>query len=197
MFGWFDEDGGSKVFWFKETKGGNQKLIRPDGTYRLIKEKHDYFEELGKQASAGCQRAKLLMKEYDIWDATGFGCTMNTLLGIRTNKYEDGNPVVYIFASCQCAERWVYPFLSEEMISICRSNVDAFYNNPNLQAAWHGFILHPVCLKVTNGSKEIVPMAIESIGCGQGALGKYRFSPIGSLEDRFAIEELFLNDYFD
>lgn len=25
MFGWFDESGGSKVFWFQETKAGNQK----------------------------------------------------------------------------------------------------------------------------------------------------------------------------
>lgn len=27
-----------------------------------------------------------------------FGCSMNTLIGIKTNKCEDGNSVVYIFA---------------------------------------------------------------------------------------------------
>ena len=32
MFGWHDDKGGSKVFWFQETKAGNQKLMRPDGT---------------------------------------------------------------------------------------------------------------------------------------------------------------------
>lgn len=116
MFGWHDEKGGNKVFWFQETKGGNQKLIRPDGTYRLIKKKHDYFEEMGRQASAGWQRVKLLMAEYGIWDATAFGCSMNTLIGIRTSKYEERNPIVYIFVSCQYAERAVYPFLSEDTI---------------------------------------------------------------------------------
>ena len=43
MFGWCDEDGGSKIFWFEETKAGYQKLVRPDGTSRIIKEKNDYF----------------------------------------------------------------------------------------------------------------------------------------------------------
>lgn len=61
MFGWHDESGGSKVFWFQETKAGNQKLIRPDGTSRIMKKKHEHFAELGKQALAGWQRAKLLM----------------------------------------------------------------------------------------------------------------------------------------
>ena len=40
MLGWHDEKGGSKVFWFQETKAGNQKLIRPDGTSRIMKKKH-------------------------------------------------------------------------------------------------------------------------------------------------------------
>ena len=88
MLGWHDEKGGSKVFWFQETKAGNQKLIRPDGTSRIMKMKHEHFAELGKQALAGWQRAKLLMDEYGIWAATAFGCTMNTLIGVRKSKFD-------------------------------------------------------------------------------------------------------------
>ena len=44
MFGWCDENGGSKIFWFEETKGGNQKLVRPDGTTRIMKKKHRTYK---------------------------------------------------------------------------------------------------------------------------------------------------------
>ena len=191
MFGWSDDKGGSKIFWFQETRSGNQKLVRPDGTSRIIKKKNEYFAELGKHALAGWQRAMLLMDEYGFWDATAFGCSINTLIAVKPGKYEDGNSSVYIFASCQYAERAVYPFLSEEKIEICRKNVDDFYKNPNLQAAWHDFILHPVCLKVTKGSEEFVPVAIESIGCGQGVMGQYSFQPVGAINDKASIEFLF------
>lgn len=194
MFGWHDEKGRSKVFWFQETKAGNQKLIRPDGTSKVIKKKHEHFAELGSQALAGWQRAMLLMDEYGIWDATAFGCSMNTLIGVRKSKFD---PYAYVFSSCQNAERAVYPLLSKESVEICRKNVDDFYSKPNLQAAWHDFILHPVCLKVTRDLKEVVLVSIESIGCGQGALGQYHFRTIGSLEDEEQIKELFVeNDYF-
>lgn len=188
MFGWHDDKGGSKVFWFQETKARNQKLIRPDGTSRIIKKKHEHFEELGKQALAGWQRAMLLMEEYDIWDATAFGCTMSTLIGVRKNKFD---PYAYFFSSCQNAERAVYPFLPEEQVEICRKNVDDFYKNPNLQAAWHDFVLHPVCLKVTKDLKEVVPVSIESIGCGQGVLGQYKFEPVSVINDKESIGFLF------
>lgn len=132
--------------------------------------------------------------EYGIWDATAFGCSMNTLVGIKTSKYKDGNPIIYIFASCQYAERAVYPFLDEEKIGICRKNVDAFYKNPNIQAAWHDFILHPVCLKVTKEMSDVIPVVIESIGCGQGAMGRYKFAPIVSIDDKENIEYLRMKD---
>lgn len=188
MFGWHDENGGSKIFWFEKTKAGNQKLVRPDGTSMFIKEKNEYFAEMGPQSLAGWQRAKLLIREYGIWDITAFACTMDTLIGVRKNKFD---PYAYIFSSCQNAERAVYPFLSGEQVEICRKNVDAFYGNPNLQAAWHDFILHPVCLKVTKDLKEVVPVSIESIGCGQGALGQYKFEPVGAINDKESIDFLF------
>ena len=74
MFGWCDEDGGSKIFWFEETKAGYQKLVRPDGSSRICKENNKYFEEWGSQSLAGWRRARLLMKEYEYWDVTAFGC---------------------------------------------------------------------------------------------------------------------------
>lgn len=191
MSGYYNGEEGNKVFWFVETRGGNQKLVRPDGTYEIIRKKHRHFAELGGQALAGWQRAMLLKQEYDIWDATAFGCTMSTMMGIRTNREENGKPIAYIFASCQTAEQAVYPFLKPEQIEECRRNVDAFYANVNLQAAWQDFILHPVCLKVVKGSKKFTPVAIESIGCGQDVLGRYEFAPIGELSCRWQINELF------
>ena len=197
MFGWFDEDGGSKIFWFETTKGGYQKLVRPDGTSKIIKKKHEIFAEMGPQSLAGWQRAMLLMEEYGYWDATAFGCSVHTLIGVRTSRYEEESPVVYIFSSCQAAERAVYPFLEKEKVEMCRKNVEDFHANPNIQAAWHDFILHPICLRVRKGTYEIVPVPIEEIGCGQGVFGKYKFSPIGRLDDKESLEYLFEEDTYE
>ena len=117
---------------------------------------------------------------------------MDTLAGIKTSGTdEDGDPIVYIFASCEKAERDVYPYLTDEQIQMCRMNVENFYKNPNLQAAWHDFILHPVCLRVEWNSKKMVPVSIEMIGCGQGVMGPYHFEPIGSLNDWEWIDNLY------
>lgn len=56
---------------------------------------------------------------------------------------------------------------------------------------WHDFVLHPVCLKVTRDLKEVIPVTIESIGYGQGALRQYRFEPVGAINDKESIEFLF------
>lgn len=48
-----------------------------------------------------------------------------------------------------------------------------------------------MCLKVTRNLKEVVPVFIESIGCGQGTLGQYRFEPVGAINDKESIEFLF------
>ena len=191
MFSLHDKNSGNKVFWFVETKGGNQKLVRPDGSYVLMRERNRFFKELGRQGLAGWQRAKLLMDEYGIWDATSFASTMSSILGIRTFQYEDGEPVVYLFSSCQNAEENVYPYLSEEISEQCRKNVDDFYANPNLQAAWNDFILHPVCLKVSKDKKTFTPTAISSIGCGQKALGEYKMLALCSIEDEMSLDLLY------
>ena len=187
----YNNNRGCKVFWFVETKGGNQKLVRPDGTSEIFNRKNEYFEELGRQALAGWQRSMLLMQEYNIWDATAFSCTMSVLIGVRTSRYENGKRIAYIFSNCERAEELVYPFLSEEQVQICRENVDKFYANPNVQAAWHDFILHPVSLKVIEDSEELVPISIDSIGDGQGAMCEYQLFSIGSFKDREGRERLF------
>lgn len=138
------------------------------------------------------------MKEYEVWDTMAFTCSINTLLGIKRSRYEDGTPVVYIFSSCEKAEKDVYPFLSKEKVNMCRENVEAFYRNPNIQASWHDFILHPVCLKVKKGTENFEPVSIESIGCGQGVLRPFRFRAFGSLAQKELIEEMFQKDmWFD
>ena len=80
----------------------------------------------------GWQREILLMNEYGIWNATAFACAMNTLIGIKTRKYEAGKPIAYIFASCQYAEHAVYPFLMVENLEKCGEYVDEFYNDASI-----------------------------------------------------------------
>ena len=178
---------GNKVFWFKETESGNQKLIRPDGTYRLFKKKNPNFNQ-SRQCQAGWQRSMLFMDEYGIWDATAFGCSMNTSLAVK--DYEDGKEILYIFSTCQHAEHGVYPFLSEEQVQQCRTNVDKFYANPNVQAAWNNWILYPICLKVAKECKTFVPIALEDIGDGEQILGNTHFTPV-YLGEWESVERLF------
>jgi len=182
---------GNKVFWFKETESGNQRLIRPDGSSVLFKKRNAAFE-LSKQCHAGWQRAKLFMNEYGIWDATAFGCSMQALMS--ATDYEDGKRIIYLFSTCQHAERAVYPFLSEEQVYQCRDNVDKFYANPNIQAAWNNLILYPVCIKITEENQEFIPIAINDIGDGEQVLGNVMFGSVFSLENKAQIAELFANE---
>ena len=43
---------------------------------------------------------------------------------------------------------------------------------------------------MTRDFKEVVPVSIESIGCGQGILRQYRFEPVGAINDKESIEFL-------
>ena len=79
MFAWSNH--GNKVFWFQQSKAGNQTLIRPDGTRKTIRRKPRNACELTSQAIAGFQRAWLLQDEYNIWDGMGFSCTMQAIIG--------------------------------------------------------------------------------------------------------------------
>lgn len=186
MFCWGDK--GSKVFWFAETGDGGQKLVRPDGTFAVCEEKNPSFD-LSRQSQAGWQRARLLMAEYEIWDATAFGCTMGTLLGVFPQQGD--RETAYLFSTCQNAEKAVYPYLTKKAAEECRQNVDRFYENPGLQAAWSSFVLHPVCLRITKGSRNFVPIFIGDLGDGESVLGAYRFEPVASLENPHSIAELF------
>ena len=188
---WCDNNGGNKVFWFEETKGGNQKLVRPDGTTKLMKRKNEFFLKKGVQCHSGWQRSILLMEEYDFWDCTAFGCTINTMFAVKPNRMDDSSYIGYIFTSCEHAENVIYPYLSPELVDKCRENVNAFYSSPNLQAAWHNFILHPVCLLVDKNLKEFIPVSIESIGCGEKILGEYTFNTVYSLEDKEGLKFAF------
>ena len=155
---------GNRIFWFSETLDGNQKLIRPEGTFTVYTEKNASFQE-SRQSHAGWQRAMLFMDEYGIWDATAFGCSMDAILRIRADE-----STAYLFATCQAAEKEIYPQLKPKQRQLCRENVDRFYACPQLQAGWSSLILYPVCFKLDRKKKKIEPIFIGEIGTSEGVL---------------------------
>ena len=194
MFTWSDR--GNKVFWFQQSKAGNQTLIRPDGTRKTIRRKPYNASELTSQAIAGFQRAWLLQDEYNIWDGMGFSCTMQAIIGVHCPASADEKNVLLLFASCQDAERTVYPYLPPSAVEECRRNVDRFYADANLQAAWNTYILHPVCLKKTQDVPGYTPLFIGDIGDGESVFSYCSVTPISSLEDSQELNDLLGSDHF-
>ena len=194
MFAWSNH--GDKVFWFQQSKAGNQTLIRPDGTRKTIRRKPRNACELTSQAIAGFQRAWLLQDEYNIWDGMGFSCTMQAIIGVRCPASADEKNVLLLFASCQDAERTVYPYLAPAAVEECRRNVDRFYADANLQAAWNTYILHPVCLKKTQDVPGYTPLFIGDIGDGESVFRYCSVTPISSLEDSQELDDPLASEHF-
>lgn len=169
----FWEHNYNKVFWFKMDKFGNPLLVRPDGSTRSFPT-DKYIPDgmkLSKQGLAGYKRSVLFQEEYEIWDGTAFGASMSGILAFGPWKKDSkGRPKALLFSTCQNAENRVYPYLGRSKINQCRKNVEEFYDDPNLQAAWNDLILYPVCFYVTKGLKTITPISIPEIGKGQSVL---------------------------
>lgn len=189
--------GGEKSgIYFRRTRSGNQSIVRVDGSYTTMKKRNEYFAEMGGQALEGWQRANLYMKEFGIWDATAFGCTMNTAIAFTFLEYD--KEYALIFSSCECAERYLYKDLPEDVVSECRKNVDSFYANPDLQKKWEWIILHPICLKYVNGSGRFVPVSLADIHITERMFKTKTFRPVGMISNIDELEEnLFKYLYFD
>lgn len=182
--------------YFRRTRSGKQSVVRADGSYTTMKKREEYFAEIGGQALEGWQRSKLYMKEFGIWDATAFGCTMNTAIAFTFLEY--GKEYALIFSSCEFAERYLYKELPEDVVSECRKNVDSFYANPDLQKKWEWIILHPICLKYVNGSGRFIPVSLADIHITERMFKTKSFLPFGGFSNIDELEEdLFAYLYCD
>lgn len=162
-FNW--DDRGNHIFWFIE-EDGEPVLVHPDGTRLYLDlKKESILPFKTNQGRAGYKRALLLMKEYGIWDATAFACTMDSTFGFKIEE----NAV--FFATCQSAERFIYPTMKDKnQVRKSRRFVDKFYADPNLQAGWPSLILHPVCFTADKDTMELIPTELSTLGNNQDVI---------------------------
>ena len=157
-------------------------MVRPDGSKVIETEQMEFFMD-SKQCHEGWQRSRLLQKEYEIWDGTAFGASVNAILAFYPWEKEDGTKTVLLFSSCQGAEKYVYPRLGKKVVEKCRENVESFYNNPNLQASWASLILHPVCLEVNPKTKRFKSISIKDLGESGDFLNWLEMDTIENIKD--------------
>lgn len=169
----------NKGIYYIKAENGEPALVRSDGTLVINENGDSCFSELSKQAGEGWKRSCLLMKEYGIWDATAFGCTMMTGLGFRIKDKE--SEYALIFISCEAADKYFYRSLSADIVDQCRKNVEKFYKNPEMQKRWEGLILHPICLKFIKGETIFVPLNHEIIPVEMSDLDITEIRPVGGL----------------
>jgi len=185
--------GSSKAFWFEMTAAGYPVLVKPDGTrsHSFRRKAPEQFNS-SQQSIDGWRRSMLFIDDNDIWDITAFACTISSMFCC---EYGWSNSL--LFASCQTAEKAIYPYLSEEQVAQCRRNVDAFYKDKNLQASWSPVILFPVCLKFTKKMDDFEPMYIGDIGDSFLQLGTLEMHPcreLSALKDDEYLREVLYND---
>lgn len=120
--------------------------------------RREELEQAG-QLPTNWERAILFMQKWDIWDATAFACSIREICyGQWTDSA--GRRCLLVFASCPTAEQSIYPFLTEQQVAMCQENVATFYQDPQAQRDWQGVILHPVCLMVVEGERQMIPISI-------------------------------------
>lgn len=179
MIDYWDGTGrGSRVFWYVTSeRDGRPGIAKPDGTI-IWSSLKDFREdpEKSEQQKTAYIRERMFMKEYGIWDATAFACTMSCPMVLMKNGK------CYVFATASHAEYTVYPLLSDEQIEQCRENVDKFYNDPNLQAGWPSLILFPVTLKITD-DRKLEPVYIGEIGNSESVLTDEASAPLEMILD--------------
>ena len=129
------------VFWYEMDENNTPVLVKGNGEKITITERSDMFD-MTVQSQQGWQRSRLYMEYDNVWDATAFGATMSATLAFGPD--EEGR--CYTFTSCEEADRRMYENLTNDQVTACRKNVDAFYVDRNLQVMWKKVILHPVCL---------------------------------------------------
>ncbi len=148
------------VFWYEKGKDDTPVLVKGNGERLTISQKSDIFDQT-VQSQQGWQRAMLFMEYDSVWDATGFGCAMDTTLSYGP----DENGKQFTFTTCQAAEKNVYQYLASEQIKTCRRNVDDFYSDPRLQMQWKDVILYPVCV-ILNPDGSLEPVSLRTLDPG-------------------------------
>ena len=153
-----------RIIWFTQDKDGYQVLHRPDGTKVKGKEKCLPSDQM----LCYRERAYLFMEECELWDATAFACTVQTLYFLKPTSHK-----TYLFCGLDGAERFVYSILPDNIVKLSRKYVDNFYAAPEIQAGWPGYLMFPVWFEVCKGSNELKPVFIGDIGATQSAVSGY------------------------
>lgn len=146
-------------FWFEKAEDG-QALVTRSGKKIIWTEKNKAFDKT-KQMQAGWQRAKAYMEHFGIWDATAFGCSMDTMLSAGKYSDDSGRNYLLVFATPMYAERKLYQNLGSDQRRVLRHHVNIFYNDPELQKKWRPLILRPVCFRIYRDG-EIIPDWIDN-----------------------------------
>lgn len=148
---WFSVNDKQEVTCYDET----------GGCMTLSAESCQHMQEMAQNGDlpANWERAKLFMEKRNIWDATAFGANMRA---ICYGQWIDsiGRPSLLIFVSCPEAKRSIYPLLTSADVATCKQNVTLFYQDPEAQRNWQGVILHPVCLMIVKGQKQMFPVSL-------------------------------------
>lgn len=158
---WYREDG-QPCCWFSTNDKQEVTCCDANGDcITLSAEERQHMQEMKQNGvlPANWERTKLFMAKRNIWDATAFGANMRAICyGQWINSI--GCPSLLVFASCPEAERRIYPLLTPEQVVTCRQNITQFYQNPQAQRDWQGVILHPVCLMIVKGQKQMIPVSL-------------------------------------
>ncbi len=172
------------VFWFSKNEDGKVVLCRPYSkpkTYpdKEIKEALMNREMMQDELEAWI-RAKFLMEIYNIWDATGFGCSMRCDWAFGPYFDENGDEYMYIFSSIDFARKGIYTIIDKNDIEVHKANVKRFYDDIEMQVKFNQnevTMLHPIVTKYyRNGKME--PFFIGDVDLEKIYLPRHRiFNP--------------------
>lgn len=172
-----------EIFWFENGKNGIS-LVRPNGSKRSEVSLHldaapDFCKS--KDAVDGWKRAMLFMKEFNIWDATAFACTMDTVVCCP-----DRNNGAFLFLTPQCLNMISTRTISKEKRKIINANLSSLYSNPNLQAKVSIILLHGMVFYFNGKSLEPISMneAVDRINQHYN----FEFFPLSRLSRQFSIK---------
>lgn len=179
--------------WFETDD--SQMVVCRDGSgdcVTLSEEDQQHMHALKRDGvlPANWVRARLFMQKWSIWDATAFACSIRAICYGHWTDFA-GRRTLLLFASCPTAEQEIYPLLSERQIVLCQENIALFYRDPQAQREWQGVILHPVCLMIVEGQKEMLPISIAHLPANAVHMIRWRGPLHEPVEQVYRTPELF------